>query len=292
MREIRITRSSGTADGASFLACLATILELDEADLPELTGDGDPDADWNLVGWLGSLGVGLVPVDDPSNFAWPGPWIARVRSAGGKRRSVVMYGRSPSGVVWDPNGDGVVAPEQIEDGFVIAAEDVALGMPRREAPSFATGSVEQIWIASAVGDSGRALETVRVIPGLGLEGDRYVHGHGTFPSGRPGAAMTLIEAEVCESFDPPLLPSEHRRNLVTRGVRLNGMVGQEFVIGSVRCRGVRLCEPCMSMQVYADRPILRPLVHRGGLRADFLQPGEIKVGDRIELIGERAEGSM
>jgi MOSC domain-containing protein YiiM len=128
------------------------------------------------------------------------------------------------------------------------------------------------------------------MPGAGLEGDRYVDGRGTFPSGRPGAAVTLIEAEVCESFDPPLLPSEHRRNLVTRGVRLNGMVGQEFVIGSVRCRGVRLCEPCMSMQVYADRPILRPLVHRGGLRADFLQPGEIKVGDRIELIGDRADG--
>jgi hypothetical protein len=290
MREIRITRSGLTADAASFLACLATILELDEADLPALTGDGDPDADWNLVGWLGSLGVGLVPVDEPTSFAWPGPWIARVRGAGGKRRAVVMYGRSPSGVVWDPNGDGVVAPDQIEDGFVIAAEDVALGMPRHEAPSFATGSVEQIWIASAVGDSGRMLETVRVTPGLGLEGDRYVDGSGTFPSGRPGAAMTLIEAEVCESFDPPLLPSEHRRNLVTRGVRLNGMVGQEFVIGSVRCRGVRLCEPCMSMQVYADRPILRPLVHRGGLRADFLEPGEIEVGDRIELVGEQAEG--
>jgi hypothetical protein len=277
-------------DAASFLACLATILELGEVDLPELTGDGDPDTDWNVVGWLGSLGVGLVPVNEPRNFAWPGPWIARVRGVGGKRRSVVMYGRSPSGVVWDPNGDGVVAPEQIEDGFVIAAEDVALGMPRREAPSFATGSVERIWIASAVGDSGRALATVRVIPGVGLEGDRYVAGRGTFPSGRPGAALTLIEAEVCESFDPPLRPNEHRRNLVTRGVRLNGMIGQEFVIGPVRCRGVRLCEPCASMQVYADRPILRPLVHRGGLRADILEPGEIKVGDRIELIAQQPEG--
>jgi hypothetical protein len=291
MKEVRITRTGVTADGASFLACLATILERGEADLPELTGDGEPDVDWNLVAWLGSLGVGLVPVDNPSNFAWPGPWIARVRGAGGKRRSVVMYGRSPSGVVWDPNGDGVVAPEEIEDGFVVAAEDVALGMPLREAPSFATGSVEQIWIASAVGDAGRALDTVRVTPGVGLEGDRYVNGRGTFPSGRPGAAVTLIEAEVCESFDPPLLPNEHRRNLVTRGVRLNGMVGQEFVIGSVRCRGVRLCEPCASMQVYADRPILRPLVHRGGLRADFLQPGEINVGDTIELIGEQAQAS-
>ncbi len=288
MREIRIRRSGATVDQASFLACVATILECEEANLPELTGDGEPEADWNLVGWLGSLGVGLVPVSDPQNFAWPGPWIARVRGARGKRRSVVMYGRSPSGVVWDPNGDGVVSPEQIEDGFVVAAEDVALGMPRREAPSVTIGSVEQIWIASAVGDSGRALETARILPGIGLEGDRYADGRGTFPSGRPGAALTLIEAEVCESFDPPLQPNEHRRNVVTRGVRLNGMVGQEFVIGSVHCRGVRLCEPCASMQVYADRPILRPLVHRGGLRADFLEAGEIKVGDRIELIGEQA----
>jgi hypothetical protein len=280
-----------TPDVASLLACLATVLECDESDLPELTGDGDPTADWNLVGWLGTLGVGLVPVDNPTGFAWPGPWIARVRGAGGRRRSVVMYGRSPSGAVWDPNGDGEVAPEQIEDGFVIAAEDIALGTPRQEAPSFATGSVEQIWIASAVGDAGRMLQNIHVAPGLGLDGDRYVNGRGTFPSGRPGAAVTLIEAEVCESFDPPLLPNEHRRNLVTRGVRLNGMVGQEFVIGAVRCRGVRLCEPCASMQVYADRPILRPLVHRGGLRADFLEPGEIKVGDRIELIGKARQGA-
>ena len=90
----------------------------------------------------------------------------------------------------------------------------------------------------------------------------------------------------------PCLPSEHRRNLVdSQRCGLNGMVGHEFVIGSVRCRGdtpVRAVRDACS--VYADRPILRPLVHRGGLRADFLQPGEIKVGDRIELIGERAEG--
>jgi MOSC domain-containing protein YiiM len=170
---------------------------------------------------------------------------------------------------------------------VIAAEDVALGMPSREAPSFATGSVEQLWIASSVGDAGRQLETAQMIPGVGLEGDRYVIGRGTFPSGRPGAAMTLIEAEVCESFAPPLSPSEHRRNVVTRGVRLNGMVGREFVIGAVRCRGTRLCEPCQSMQVYADRPILRPLVHRGGLRADILEPGEIHVGDQIALLRSR-----
>jgi hypothetical protein len=283
MREVRISRSGLSADAASFLACLATILEVPETAIPDLSSQGDASDDWNLLGWLGSLGVGLVPVADPSAFAWPGPWIARVRAPGDRRRSVVMYGRHPSGVVWDPVGGGVVEPGQIEEGFVVAAEDIALGMPRLEAALVFSGSIEQIWIAGDTGETGRMLETARVIPGRGIEGDRYVSGSGTFPSGRPGAALTLIEAEVCESFKPALEPDEHRRNLVTRGLRLNAMVGRAFTIGSVHCRGVRLCEPCATMQRYAERPILRELVHRGGLRADVLEPGVIRVGDTVEV---------
>lgn len=266
---------------ASFLACLATILEVPEDEVPDPIADGDVSEDWNVLGWLGSLAVGLVPVAGATSFAWPGPWIARVRGGEGRRRSVVMYGRSPSGVVWDPNGSGEIDPEQIEDGFVLAAEDIALARPSPEKPSAATGSVEQIWVAAEIEQPGRLLEAARVIPGVGLEGDRYTSGHGTFPSGRPGSALTLIEAEVCESFDPPLVPDEHRRNVVTRGVKLNGLVGSEFSIGNLRCRGIRLCEPCAAMQRYADRSILRPLVHRGGLRVDILEPGEIRVGDPI-----------
>ena len=107
-------------------------------------------------------------------------------------------------------------------------------------------------------------------------------GKGTFPSGLPGSALTLIEAEVCESFTPPLDPNEHRRNVVTRGIALNDLVGHEFRIGSVRCRGMRLCEPCTVVQRYASRPVLRPLVHRGGLRADILEDGVVDVGAVVE----------
>jgi MOSC domain-containing protein len=203
----------------------------------------------------------------------------------------VMYGREPSAVVWDPVGGEPVVPAQVEDGFVVAAEDIALGMPRRARPCALAGSVELIWVAAGAGAAGRTLDAGRVIPGVGLEGDRYPSGLGTFPSGRPGSAVTLIEAEVCESFRPPLQPGEHRRNLVTRGIRLNGLVGYEFKIGPVRCRGIRLCEPCATMQRYAGRPIVRALVHRGGLRADVLEPGEIHVGDPIALDGESAEES-
>ncbi len=281
MRETRISRAGQAPDVASFLACLATILEVGEDEVPEPSLNGDISEDWNILSWLGSLGIGLVSVADPKRFAWTGPWVARVQGSDGRRRSVVMYGRSPSGVVWDPNGDGVVDPQQIEDGFVLAAEDIALGKPRQAAPSATRGSVEQIWLAEEINQPGRMLDTARVIPGFGLEGDRYTAGQGTFPSPRPGAALTLIEAEVCETFDPPLVPDEHRRNVVTRGVKLNGLVGVSFSIGSVRCRGIRLCEPCATMQAYAERSILRPLVHRGGLRADILDAGEIRVGDEI-----------
>ncbi len=109
-------------------------------------------------------------------------------------------------------------------------------------------------------------------------------GTGTFPSGLPGSALTLVEAEVCESFDPPLAPDEHRRNVITRGVELNRLVGHEFSVGEVRCRGMRLCEPCTVVQRYAGRPVLRELVHRGGLRADILQDGVISVGDAVRAI--------
>ena len=106
-------------------------------------------------------------------------------------------------------------------------------------------------------------------------------GRGTFPSGMPGSALTLIEAEVCDSFAPPLAADEHRRNVVTRGIDLNALVGHEFLVGDLRCRGMRLCEPCTVADRYAARPILRPLVHRGGLRADILEDGEIRVGDPV-----------
>jgi MOSC domain-containing protein YiiM len=138
-------------------------------------------------------------------------------------------------------------------------------------------------VAPSAGEPAISLRSVEAIPGKGLSGDRHVTGKGTFPSGPPGSALTLIEAEVCDSFAPPLAPGEHRRNLVTRGIDLNNLVGKEFAIGQVRCRGMRLCEPCRVVQGYASRPVLRQLVHRGGLRADILTAGIISRGDPIHV---------
>src|SRR5579884_1656123 len=282
MREVTVRERGLTPEAASLLACVATILELDPAVLPRPAAGESPAGGWTLSRWLGSLGLALAPVADAPSFSWPGPWIARVRpEGGGEARHVVMFG-VPSGVVWDPLAPAAAdAPASltIESGLLIAAADIALAMPQQLAAPPSGGTVEAIWVAGSAGEPARALERVRALPGRGLEGDRHVEGRGTFPSGPPGSALTLIEAEVCASFDPPLAAGEHRRNVVTRGIALNALVAREFALGEVRCRGMRLCEPCTVLQRYAARPVLRALVHRGGLRADILEEGEFGVGD-------------
>jgi hypothetical protein len=268
-------------EAGTFLACLQTVLELAPERLPELSAGEDPASGQTISRWLGGLGLGIARIADPATFSWAGPWIARVRPPDGDQsRFVVMYG-VPSGVVWDPAGEDETDGLSIEDGYLIAACDIALALPPRPSAPTGAGAVEAIWISPAAGEPARALQSVNALGGRGLEGDRHVSGTGTFPSGLPGSALTLVEAEVCESFDPPLEPDQHRRNVITRGVELNRLVGHEFTVGDVRCRGMRLCEPCTVVQRYAGRPVLRELVHRGGLRADILQDGVFSVGDAV-----------
>lgn len=135
----------------------------------------------------------------------------------------------------------------------------------------------------------RSVRRVRAIPGKGLEGDRYFRAEGTY-SDRPGPAreITLIESEAIEAMarDNKLKihAGDARRNVVTRGVPLNHLVGREFRVGNVRLRGIRLCEPCSHLEGLTRRGVLAGLIHRGGLRAQILNAGEIHVGDRIALV--------
>lgn len=284
-------------EAGSFVACLATVLELSPEQLPEPPSAEDPVGAWHYSRWLGRFGLGMARIAEPESFSWPGPWIARVGQGTAERRFVVMFG-VPSGVVWDPVGamrapaagdlaaGDPAAGDQlvIEEGYLIAAGDIALALPPQPAAPRRTGRIEGIFVADAAQRPVRVLARARALAGRGLEGDRYVAGEGSFPSGPPGSALTLIEAEVCESFDPPLSGKDHRRNLVVRGLELNALVGREFEIGAVRCRGMRLCEPCTVLQRYAARPVLRALVHRGGLRADVLGDGEIALGDPVRVL--------
>ena len=72
-----------------------------------------------------------------------------------------------------------------------------------------------------------------------------------------------------------------RRNIVTRGIALNALVGERFTIGPVECIGRRLAEPCSQLEKLTRPGILRPLVHRAGLRADILTSGAISLGDDV-----------
>lgn len=150
----------------------------------------------------------------------------------------------------------------------------------------ATGRIEGIHIAPGEGRRMTGVERIRAIAGVGLEGDRYAGGHGRWSGdARPGREVTLIEAEVIEDLASThgiaLRPGESRRNLTTRGIRLNDLVGRRFRVGEVECEGASLCEPCGYLEGWVGQPIIAPLVHRGGLRALIRTGGEIKVGDEI-----------
>jgi MOSC domain-containing protein YiiM len=144
-------------------------------------------------------------------------------------------------------------------------------------------SIERIFIRPPGGNPTIEQESVRVVAGAGIEGDRYFIAHD-----EPGQNVTFVEAEAIEAFAlehrRPLDLSVTGRNVVTRGIRLNELVGREFIVGSVRFRGVELCEPCLTLGEALATPTLPPAgvvkhwVHRGGLRADALSSGELSVG--------------
>jgi MOSC domain-containing protein YiiM len=153
------------------------------------------------------------------------------------------------------------------------------------------GEVTAIHISSGAGLPMRGVDSVEAIAGEGLAGDRYRDGTG-FYSGSPttpGAReLTLIAEEalavVAQEAGITLLPQEHRRNLTTRGVDLDALIGQRFTIGEVVCEGIRSCPPCHHLEEITGKPVMPPLVHRGGLRARIVTSGRLRIGDRIAEI--------
>ncbi len=81
-----------------------------------------------------------------------------------------------------------------------------------------------------------------------------------------------------------LPPIESRRNVVTRGIRLLDLIGRRFRIGEVVCEGVRPCPPCKHLEEITGKKVMRPLIHRGGVRARIVEGGWIRVGDPIQEV--------
>jgi len=250
--------------GAELRDCLEVVLG---SRPPE--PDGDPFLFYRQ--WLAERNLGLVPIARPAGFDWPGHWLARAGD-----HVLVMFG-SPSGPVHDPHGalsDGGT----IDEGWLVARLDVHLPIDGPRAPTGA-GTVEGIFLAPDAESPLTRVDAAEAVAGRGLAGDRYHDGRGTFGGPGRGYELTLVEAEVLDELE---LPWERaRRNVVTRGIDLNALVGRRFGVGAVECVGRRLCEPCAHLERLSGPGVLRPLVHRAGLRADILRGGRICAGDDV-----------
>jgi MOSC domain-containing protein YiiM len=162
--------------------------------------------------------------------------------------------------------------------------------PQRPVILREVGRIEAIFIAPTAGAPMQALTEVEAVVGVGLEGDRYATAVGfysTRPTDPGAREVTLFEGEVLDALRAEhgieLSAAEHRRNLTVRDTRLNDLLGHRFRIGDVVLEGVKDCPPCEHLHGLVAKPVLQPLVDRGGLRARIVEGGKIRVGDAVRL---------
>lgn len=151
-----------------------------------------------------------------------------------------------------------------------------------------SGHIDAIFTAPTAGAPVVRRDSVAARPGIGLDGDRYALRVGYWSDRNVVRDLTLIEMEaiesVCAAMGTRLDAGAFRRNIVTRDVRLDELVGVRFRVGSVEVIGTGRCAPCDHLQQVVGAPVLRPLIGRGGLRAAILTGGTIVVGAAIAAI--------
>ena len=276
-------------------ACLSSVTEVPLAELPEVADLPLRSALATWKGWVAGRGSGLVPIANPRSFAWAGWWIAVVDHSdspladGPDGQVAVLAFGTPAGIVLSPQDPALLgratADLDIASGYAVASLDPVL--PAAPADRPLTGTVKLLAVAPRAEAPMRLVQHARAIAGRGRGGDRYADGEGTFSSRgtrRPGYELTLIAAEVVEDLtqrDAALDFESTRRNVLTRGIDVNALVGREFTIDDVRCRGLRLAEPCTHLERLHGPGLLRPLIHRSGLRADIVTDGDIRRGSII-----------
>ena len=150
-----------------------------------------------------------------------------------------------------------------------------------------TGCVVALFIVDRRSAPMKQVEQLNALAGRGIEGDRYFLGTGTYSKmPEPGRQVTLIKSEVLESlrdeFDITVNPGESCRNVLTRGVEINELIGAEFFLGPVRLRAHRITQPCLYLEKLLDQPgLYRRLWDNGGISCEILSDGIIKPGDII-----------
>jgi MOSC domain-containing protein YiiM len=148
------------------------------------------------------------------------------------------------------------------------------------------GRVVAIYTAPGEGEPMQAHDEAEALAGQGLAGDRYAIDAGKYSGTKVGKrAITLIEREALaqanDTYDLGMTEEETRRNVVVEGVPLNHLVGHEFLVGGVRLRGFDLSEPCVYLEGLTGKAARKALLHRGGLRAEILEGGPIRIGDAV-----------
>ena len=151
----------------------------------------------------------------------------------------------------------------------------------------ATGSVVALFTVDRREAPMKRSEQINAIAGKGIEGDRYLLETGTYSKKpEPGRQVTLIQSEVLDSlkikFDITVKPEESRRNVLTKGIEINDLIGTEFFVGPVRLKAHRLTRPCLYLDKLLSQPVLyNELWENGGISCEILSGGVIKEGDVI-----------
>jgi len=150
------------------------------------------------------------------------------------------------------------------------------------------GTIFKIYISEHAGSDIQSISSATLIAGKGIEKDRYFLGKGTFSEllkNNPAAELTLIEKEEIDKFNRVHKQNHQygdlRRNIVTENFRLNDFVGKEFSIGSIKLKGIKLCEPCQYLSETVNSLVLPHLVGVGGLRAQIITGGILNRGDAV-----------
>lgn len=145
------------------------------------------------------------------------------------------------------------------------------------------GRVVGIYVATTAGAPCVAVESVRALEGIGLEGDRYSLGLGEY-SPRPGTGRHVTLIDRAAAVAAGLAPGESRRNIETDGVDLASLVGVRFRLGGAELVGMRDCPPCGYLQRLVGGLVVAALQGRGGLRAEVVATGVVSVGDAITAL--------
>jgi MOSC domain-containing protein YiiM len=153
-----------------------------------------------------------------------------------------------------------------------------------------SGKIHQIYIVHSKREQPKEVTTAYLEAERGIKGDRYhKNASARVENGRsaPENQISLIDADSIDDFlasNPTkkrLSYGDFRRSIITRGVDLNDLVGKDFFVGDIRCRGTELCEPCSFLAETVHSAVLPSLVNRGGLRAIVLEDGFITSGDKV-----------